>query len=169
MKSENNVGFYEQQRYTTLEYASLAEDLEFSTIEDTMGKFFVKVMTPSVETEEIEVKKVDGIESQNFVELIIPAYMLLSFVGKIRIQQLRIKHVPDKCPNCPVVLKHKILNTFKYQFFVKKAKYVIPKGTVFLITFIGGELKLNNIVIVGVAPQVKDAEEAEEPEYEGEE
>ena len=42
MKSENNVGFYEQQRYTTLEYASLAEDLEFSTIEDTMGKFFVR-------------------------------------------------------------------------------------------------------------------------------
>ena len=71
---------YEQHIYNTMERIILAEDVKFSEVKDIEGKFYVKVMTPTVDTTDLSTRNVKGYSSKNYITLKIPAYLLWSFM-----------------------------------------------------------------------------------------
>ncbi len=128
--------FYEQKTFTSIELIELAEDVSFSSIHDINAKFYMKLMTPNIDTSKIIENKNGKYQESNYIILPIPGYMLLSFMkpslGKV------------------VTTDETQAQNDKYVFVFDSNTYTIPKGTKFLAELIGGELKISKICIVGI-------------------
>ena len=53
-KTDKMESYYEQSTYQTIEKAELAETVTSDGFKEVKGKFFLKVMTPSLDTNEVE-------------------------------------------------------------------------------------------------------------------
>lgn len=168
---------YEGQAYS-VEQAILAEDLSFTKIENIDGKFFVKVLTPIVASNDINTKSKAGLTSTNYITINIPAYILLQFAN-ISTQIIKVPLKMD--PETGLPTKYKNYNVLTYSFngssdsdddsatttkksTVKKSTkkttttttsssaFTIPKGTIFFISFLSGQTKADKAFIIGVSP-----------------
>lgn len=128
--------FYEQKTFPSIELIELAEDVSFSSIHDINAKFYMKLMTPNIDTSKIIENKNGKYQESNYIILPIPGYLLLSFMkpslGKV------------------VTTDQTQAQNDKYVFVFDSNTYTIPKGTKFLAELIGGELKISKICIVGI-------------------
>ena len=144
--NNNNGNYYDKQSIITIERAQLAEDIPLPTITtekinleffesgktcilaqnvyiDTMGKFYLNVMTPLLNKQEskMETKSAPSTRghkgsslntrsytSTNYVNLVVPKYILLNFTGRV------------------------------------------PKGTEFIVASIGGSLDVEDMRIIGI-------------------
>lgn len=151
----NEMMYYENDDIPTIEKAVLAETLKFSTLEAVEGKFFIPVTTPSIDTEELTTKKNAKYTESNYVELVIPPHLLLMFM-KPQIVPVadfvdKLKHTPEKCEEDCKELDHKITgNKIKYVLGFESNSFSIPKGTEFLIEFLGGHMEIDHIAIIGI-------------------
>ena len=129
--------FYDQVYDSTaysIEQAILAEDVNFSTIKNVEGKFFIKILTPMVSSDKVSIQNKAGIKSINYITLTIPAYMLFQFI------EVQFKTIRDYDGN-----SHKIIER-------TKDSYKIPKGTIFMVEFLGGQCDADKAYIVGISP-----------------
>ena len=144
--NNNNGNYYDKQSIITIERAQLAEDIPLPTTTtekinleffesgktcilaqnvyiDTMGKFYLNVMTPLLDKQEskMETKSAPSTRghkgsslntrsytSTNYVNLVVPKYILLNFTGRV------------------------------------------PKGTEFIVASIGGSLDVEDMRIIGI-------------------
>ena len=147
----NEMNYYEQANNSiqTIEKAVLAENITFSDIEAVMGKFFIPSITPSIETQNVTNKKTTKYTQSNYVELAIPPHILLMFMNPKIVPVKDIKHNPvvysDECNE----IKHSITDV-NYILGFTSNKFTIPKGTEFLIEFLGGRIEIDYIAILGV-------------------
>lgn len=117
--------------------------MPYQVCTNVIGNFFIPMMFPLVENgkseeKEVEPPKTGGVTGEgvnaekyitrNFISLIIPKYIAMNFYK-----------YPDYT-NFP--------NTGDY--YSGEYKQMIPKGTKFLCTFIGGSTNINNISIIGL-------------------
>lgn len=135
MNNSNN--FYEQKTFPAIEQVELAEDLNFTVPVDIEGKFYMKIMTPSVSTDEIYERKENGLERANYIILKIPSYILFSFMTPYA------KFAPNSLGGGNVLV-------------YSTDKFTIPKGTKFLVEFVGGILRLEHLAIVGIYYEDED-------------
>lgn len=147
----NEMNYYEQagDNIQTIEKAVLAENLTFSALEAVMGKFFIPSTTPSIDTENATDKKTTKYTQSNYVELAIPAHILLMFMKPKIIPVNDIKHNPVICSNGCSEMKHTIADA-NYILGFSSNKFTIPKGTEFLIEFLGGHMEIDHIAILGI-------------------
>lgn len=151
----NEMTYYENDDIPTIEKAVLAETLKFSTLEAVEGKFFIPATTPSIDIEELTTKKNAKYTESNYVELVIPPHLLLMFM-KPQIVPVadfvdKLKHIPEKCEEECEELDHKITgNKIKYVLGFESISFSIPKGTEFLIEFLGGHMEIDHIAIIGI-------------------
>ena len=151
----NEMMYYENDDIPTIEKAILAETLKFSTLEPIEGKFFIPATTPSIDTEELTTKKNAKYTESNYVELVIPPHLLLMFM-KPQIVPVtdfidKLKHTPEKCEEECEELGHKITdNKIKYVLGFESVSFSIPKGTEFLIEFLGGHMEIDHMAIIGI-------------------
>jgi hypothetical protein len=138
MSTKNNNP-YEQHIFGTLERAILAEDVIFTKIKNVEGKFYVKVMTPTVDTTTVTLRSVKGITAKNYLPLIIPAYLLYSFM-KPTIETVTF----TQGTGTSAKQVKKILYT------LKQTTFTIPKGTKFLVEILGGDVEADMFHIVGL-------------------
>lgn len=112
---------------------NMSKEYEFihSKLQNLTGKFYVPILTPSVDYGDANDKdnispnkagfksniRSKAYTTSNFIELTIPKYLLYQFIGNSKDGQ----------------------------------NYLIPKGTVFLIASIGGLSKLEKIKIIGIS------------------
>lgn len=143
---EKIENYYEQETIGTIEKAELAEDVVAEGFTEVKGKFFIKVMTPSVDTSEPSKSVENGIESSNYVELLIPPYMLLAFAN---VQFDTIDHTPNDGE-----YDHKAASGNGVFLTAGSKEIRIPKGTVFLAEFLGGNLEIGAACIVGIYSMV---------------
>ena len=141
-KRENIENFYEQQTYQTIEKAILAESITASGFKDVKGKFFLKVMTPSVKTDSVNSKIENGVSSSNFVELTIPGYLLLSFANP-KIEQ--IIHQPNDGE-----YDHKGSSGNTCALTFSSSGFTVPKDSEFLVEFMGGNLEIDSACVIAV-------------------
>ena len=144
--NNNNGNYYDKQSIITIERAQLAEDIPLPAITtekinleffesgktcilaqnayiDTIGKFYLNVMTPLLDKQEskMETKSAPSTRghkgsslntrsytSTNYVNLVVPKYILLNFTGRV------------------------------------------PKGTEFIVASIGGSLDVEDMRIIGI-------------------
>ena len=163
----NEMTYYENDDIPTIEKAILAETLKFSTLEPIEGKFFIPATIPSIDTEELTTKKNAKYTESNYVELVIPPHLLLMFM-KPQIVPVtdfidKLKHIPEKCEEECEELGHKITgnkiefvkygpcrNKIKYVLGFESNSFSIPKGTEFLIEFLGGHMEIDHMAIIGI-------------------
>lgn len=151
----NEMNYYEQEDVQTIEKAVLAEALKFNRLEAVEGKFFIPSTTPSIDTEEMSSKKTSKYTESNFVELVIPPHLLLMFM-KPQIVSLedivkQLNHDPNTCGNDCNELKHKMIgNKIKCILGFEQDTWVVPKGTEFLIEFLGGHMEIDHIALIGI-------------------
>lgn len=129
MNNTNN--FYEADSFPAMEQVELAEDIIFETPTDIEGKFYMKLMTPSANTDKIIERNENGIEKANYILLTIPAYLVLSFMMPYA------KMMPHSYGA-------------HYTLVYTRDQFTIPKGTKFLVSFVGGVLRLERLSIVGI-------------------
>lgn len=151
----NEMNYYEQDDVQTIEKAVLAETLEFSKLEAVEGKFFIPSTTPSIETKEMSAKQIGKYTESNYMELIIPPHLLLMFMKPqiVPVEEFvkQIEHDPEKCGESCNKLSHKIVdNEIKFILGFESNEFSIPKGTEFLIEFLGGHMEIDHIAIVGI-------------------
>ena len=127
--------FYEKNYITSIEQAILAEDVKFSSVQNIEGKFFIKVLTPMVDSTKLTTRSKAG-TSSNYITLTIPAYMLLHFMN---IQVSTIKIEDSKT------------NVLSWEKPNKSNQFVIPKGTIFFVEFLGGLVDADKTYIVGIS------------------
>lgn len=165
--------FYEKvydNEASSIEQAILAEEVRFSGITTAVpGKFYIRILTPTVASSEVSVKNKAGLTSSNYITLSIPPYMLLQFMN---ITVTRIK-IPTKMnPDTGVPTKYEYFNvltttsasTDTTSSKTKKTtskktttedtssgSYVIPKGTVFFVEFLGGQAEADKANIIGIS------------------
>lgn len=132
MSSTNNTNFYGQSSHSTVERAILAEDIEFSEFIDQEGKFYIKLMTPTIDTNATYNRNLKGLTQKNYITLKIPAYMLLQFMNPT-IEKIKFEDEGKL-----------VLATFS------NTKFKIPKGTKFLVELIGGEIEADRFNIIGL-------------------
>lgn len=126
------MSFYEDNEIETIEKAILAEDLNVNITDNTViGKFYVPVLTPELDTSEIKEIRKAGYETSNYISLPIPRYLLIHFAP---FELVKLDNI-DK----PVIT----LND----------EFVISKGTEFFIEFLGGEIEIDKINIIGIGVQ----------------
>lgn len=156
----NEMNYYEQasDNIQTIEKAILAENLTFSNLEAVEGKFFIPSTTPGVDTENIVNKKTTKYTQSNYVELTIPPHILLMFMKPRLVSIKDLKHSPKKCGDESIELNH-TLTGINYILGFSSNKFTIPKGTEFLIEFLGGHMEIDHISIVGVFSLVQLREE----------
>lgn len=129
--SNYEASFYENDSIISTEKAILAEDLEFTELKNIPGKFYIPVLTPEVDIEsDINSRNYGAYQQSNYVNLIIPANLLIMFMNP------SIERI-----NGPI-------NNYCLTFPTNK--FIIPKGTVFTINFIGGSIRLDYITITSV-------------------
>lgn len=125
--SNTSENFYEQSSFPAIEKVTLAEDLTFKNLSDIEGKFFMDLMTPTMDTDYVIERDYGKYQKTNYINLTIPAYLLLSFMkGEITMSG-----------SGPVI-------TFPTSYFT------IPKGTEFTAAFIGGIPMIERLSILGV-------------------
>ena len=140
MSKNNTVNYYEQDFQTSIEKAILAEDLYFTTIDNIQGKFYLPVMMPTSDIGKPVIKSNAPQKTSNYIKLNIPGYILLQFmIGSITSLQV------DKTK-----LSVSGKNGSKMTLMFKTNKFKIPKGTVFLVGFLGGEFTIEKTCIVGL-------------------
>ena len=147
----NEMNYYEQagDNIQTMEKAVLAENLTFYTLEAVMGKFFIPSTTPGIETENATNKKTRKYTQSNYIELAIPPHILLMFMKPKIIPVKDIKHNPNVCCDECDEMRHTITGA-NYILGFNSDKFTIPKGTEFLIEFLGGHMEIDHIAILGV-------------------
>lgn len=138
-KMEN---YYEQETYPTIERAILAETVTSEGFKDVKGKFFLKVMTPGVQTQTVDTKIENGVQSSNFVELTIPAYLLLSFANP-RIEPMG--HTPNDGE-----YDHKAESGNSCVLTLSASNITIPKDSIFLVEFLGGNMEISSAAVIAV-------------------
>lgn len=145
--------FYEQSSFNSIEKVILAEDIKFTEVKDITAKFYVPVMTPTENMNKARNRTTDSYSMSNYINLKIPAYLLLSFMSpKIE----TIEHDPKICSSeCGFAKeqKHKGTKGNKYFLTFEKNSFTIPKGTTFLIAFLGGYLAIDKTYIIGLIPK----------------
>lgn len=148
----NEMNYYEQasDNIQTIEKAVLAENLTFYNLEALMGKFFIPSTTPSIDTENVMNKKTRKYTQSNYVDLVIPPHILLMFMKPKIVPVKDIIHNPTECggENC-TEMRHTITG-INYILGFDSDKFTIPKGTEFLIEFLGGHMEIDHIAILGV-------------------
>ena len=140
MSKNNTANYYEQDFQTSIEKAILAEDLYFTTIDNIQGKFYLPVMMPTSDIDKPVIKSNAPQKTSNFIKLNIPGYILLQFmIGSITSLQVdgTTSSVSGK-------------NGSKMALMFGTNKFKIPKGTVFLVGFLGGEFTIEKTCIVGL-------------------
>ena len=140
MSKNNTANYYEQDFQTSIEKAILAEDLYFTTIDNIQGKFYLPVMMPTSDIDNPVTKSNAPLKTSNYITLNIPGYMLFQFmIGSITSLQVDVtkSSVSGK-------------NGSKLALMFGTDKFKIPKGTVFLVGFLGGEFTIEKTCIVGL-------------------
>lgn len=138
MSKNNTVNYYEQDFQTSIEKAILAEDLYFNSIDNIQGKFYLPVMMPTSDITNPITRTNSSITTSNFIKLNIPGYMLLQFMmGSIT--SLKVENLQVTGNN-----GNKMVLTFG------TTNFKIPKGTVFLVSFLGGEFTIEKTCIIGL-------------------
>lgn len=140
MSKNNTANYYEQDFQTSIEKAILAEDLYFTTIDNIQGKFYLPVMMPTSDIDKPVIKSNAPQKTSNYITLNIPGYMLFQFmIGSITSLQVdgTTSSVSGK-------------NGSKMALMFGTNKFKIPKGTVFLVGFLGGEFTIEKTCIVGL-------------------
>ena len=140
MSKNNTANYYEQDFQTSIEKAILAEDLYFTTIDNIQGKFYLPVMMPTSDIDKPVIKSNAPQKTSNYITLNIPGYMLFQFmIGSITSLQVdgTTSSVSGK-------------NGSKMALMFGNNKFKIPKGTVFLVGFLGGEFTIEKTCIVGL-------------------
>ena len=143
-KNNNTANYYEQDFQTSIEKAILAEDLYFTTIDNIQGKFYLPVMMPTSDIDKPVIKSNAPQKTSNYITLNIPGYMLFQFmIGSITSLQVdgTTSSVSGK-------------NGSKMALMFGTNKFKIPKGTVFLVGFLGGEFTIEKTCIVGLLTTV---------------
>ena len=144
MSKNNTANYYEQDFQTSIEKAILAEDLYFTTIDNIQGKFYLPVMMPTSDISKPVMKSNAPQKTSNYIKLNIPGYILLQFmIGSITSLQV------DKTK-----LSVSGKNGSKMTLMFGTNKFKIPKGTVFLVGFLGGEFTIAKTCIVGLLTTV---------------
>ena len=140
MSKNNTANYYEQDFQTSIEKAILAEDLYFTTIDNIQGKFYLPVMMPTSNIDKPVIKSNAPQKTSNYIKLNIPGYILLQFmIGSITSLQV------DKT-NLSISGR----NGSKMTLMIGDTEFKIPKGTVFLVGFLGGEFTIEKTCIVGL-------------------
>ena len=140
MSKNNTANYYEQDFQTSIEKAILAEDLYFTTIDNIQGKFYLPVMMPTSDIDKPVIKSNAPQKTSNYITLNIPGYMLFQFmIGSITSLQVdgTTSSVSGK-------------NGSKMALMFGNNKFKIPKGTVFLVGFLGGEFTIEKTCFVGL-------------------
>lgn len=131
--ASENRNYYNSEYYPCIEKATLAQDVVFTNISPVKGKFFIKVLTPQVNTNSSTENKPRSSNkdtvNDNYVELTIPTYMLFSFMN------MSVKY--------DMATKTNVITT--------GGKFTIPKGTTFYVEFLGGDPLISKIIIIGLA------------------
>jgi hypothetical protein len=140
MSKNNNP--YEQSIFSTIERAILAEDVKFTKIKNLIGKFYIKVMTPTVDTTNVTLRSAKNITNKNYITLVIPAYMLLPFM-KPTIETI-------------TYMKSEKASAKKTIMSFKTTTFTIPKGTKFLVEALGGEVEADKFHIIGLELSLED-------------
>ena len=144
MSKNNTANYYEQDFQTSIEKAILAEDLYFTTIDNIQGKFYLPVMMPTSDIDNPVTKSNAPLKTSNYITLNIPGYMLFQFMMS-SITTVQVDSTAQK-------VSGENGNKFVITFGDKKFK--IPKGTVFLASFLGGEFTIEKTCIVGLLTTV---------------
>ena len=133
--------YYEQSSIATMEKVILAENITIKALDVPIkGKFYMPVVQPTTKRYDSNGKMVKasttnigGAKTSNYIDLLIPAHLILPFT-KPTIKEITV----------PKVGKIKVLATTGGS---------IPSGTEFIVEYLGGEKKLDKIIIVGVIPK----------------
>lgn len=159
---------YESTAYS-IEQATLAEDLKFSELKPLDGKFYLKVLTPLVKSNEVYIKQISKLTSVNYITLTIPTYLLFQFMN-VEVKTIKIPTKfstetgnPTKYQNYNVLCCTKSTESTSSSTTTKKVlkrnttirttgDYVIPKGTIFFVEFLGGQAEVDKAYIVGISP-----------------
>ena len=137
--TNTTTNYYEQESQTSIEKAVLAEDVYFSSLDNVEGKFYLSVMMPTGDTSKPKTKKEGKYKTSNFVKLNIPGYLLLPFMmGKV--SKLKVEEPDDTV----------IGDEGNLSLTFSSKKFRIPKNTVFLACFLGGEFTIEKTCIVGL-------------------
>jgi hypothetical protein len=130
--------YFEQSRVSNIEKLILASPVKATSPIDTKGQFYLPSFNP-IDTLANRSKPVynKATTQTNYVELLIPGYMLLAFMK-------------------PSIKQATIAKLGKVNLVTVAANQVIPKGTEFLGEYIGGERKLEALRIVGIVPTKTD-------------
>lgn len=143
----------------SIEQATLAEDLKFSELKPVEGKFYLKVLTPMVNSKEVSVRSKANITSANYITLPIPTYLLFQFMN-IEVKTIKIPTKMDPEYGNPTKFEEYNVLCCASGTVAENTKstantqgiYTIPKGTIFLVEFLGGHADTDKIFIVGISP-----------------
>ena len=144
MSKNNTANYYEQDFQTSIEKAILAEDLYFTTIDNIQGKFYLPVMMPTSDIDKPVIKSNAPQKTSNYITLNIPGYMLFQFMNG-SITSLQVDGTTSSVSG---------KNGSKMALMFGTDKFKIPKGTVFLVGFLGGEFTIEKTCIVGLLTTV---------------
>ena len=144
MSKNNTANYYEQDFQTSIEKAILAEDLYFTTIDNIQGKFYLPVMMPTSNIDKPVIKSNAPQKTSNYITLNIPGYMLFQFMMS-SVTTLQVNSTTEKVSG---ENGNKLVLTFG------GTSFKVPKGTVFLASFLGGEFTIEKTCIVGLLTTV---------------
>lgn len=164
MSDSVRENYYNSDYFPSVERAVLMEDILFKQYADLVGKFRIPVMTPQAEKSEAKSTlkpqpssrdrrgtgssmSTNTYTNTNFVNLTIPAYIAISFAHP-KIETINFTEETPGC-TCDGKSGHLVKTLFTLSPD-KNGWFKIPKGTQFLITFLGGELKYDMLRIIGV-------------------
>lgn len=129
----NEMNYYENANDSikTIERAILAETISFNSLESINGKFFIPSIMPSLEMDNATDKKTNELTKSNYLELSIPGYILTMFMN-------------------PKLIPVNNMENIKFILGFDSNEFVIPKGTEFLIEFVGGLVDSELISVIGI-------------------
>lgn len=134
--------YYEQNNddIRSIEKAVLAQDVSFNAITPLEANFFIPSITPGMDTDQIIEEAGSNYTKSNYIPLVIPPHFLLLFMN---LKLVPISSIDDSNGDSHSCSTGYFLGTTTTQF-------KIPKGTEFLIEFLGGNMEIDKISIVGV-------------------
>lgn len=146
MAKSTSSSYYESDYQTSIERVVLAEDVKFTTVDNVQGKFYIPVMTPGTDTTaNAKIQSNGARTTANYVTLNIPGYMLFQFMSPT-LTTLKTKNTKEQ-----VVCSNGSKSVLSFIFDPdSKSSFTIPKGTVFLVSFLGGEFTIERTCIVGL-------------------
>lgn len=138
MAAEN---YYEQSTVSTVEKIILAENVSIKALDKAIkAKFYMPVVQPTEKRYEANgkvvkasTKVVNGSLTSNYIELLIPPHVFLSYMK-------------------PVIKQATIAKLGKVNLICVASPGTIPAGTEFIVEYLGGEKKLDKITIIGIIP-----------------